>query len=118
TSHLLAPPIVTGTYTPNATHSNSTPTFTLASTNRNTTTTVTCSPASVPDNQPSTCTVTVADSSGAAAITPTGTVSFTTNSTGTFGATTCILSVGSCSVSFTSTVVGHSLFIGTYAGYC
>src|SRR5207247_9781759 len=110
--------LITGTYSPDAAHSGSSGTFNLASTKRNTTTTVSCSPASVPDNQPSTCTVTVADSSGAGAITPTGTVSFTTNSTGTFGATTCILSVGSCSVSFTSTVVGHSLFIGTYAGYC
>src|SRR5207249_3880307 len=91
-------------------------TFNLASTKRNTTTTVSCSPASVPDNQPSTCTVTVADSSGAGAITPTGTVSFTTNSTGTFSATTCTLSTGTCSVTYTPTVVGHALITGTYAG--
>ncbi len=108
--------LITGTYSPDAAHSGSSGTFNLASTKRNTTTTVSCSPASVPDNQPSTCTVTVADSSGAGAITPTGTVSFATNSTGTFSATTCTLSSGSCSVTYTPTVVGHALITGTYAG--
>src|SRR5947199_9007385 len=76
--------LITGTYGGDSTHNGSSGTFTLASTIRATSTTVSCTPASVLDNTPSTCTVTVADASGTGAITPTGSVSFTTNSTGTF----------------------------------
>src|SRR5436309_11526495 len=54
--------LITGTYAGDSVHTGSSGTFTLASTKRATTTTVTCSPASVLDNTPSTCTVTVADS--------------------------------------------------------
>src|SRR2546429_7769544 len=60
--------LITGTYPGDSVHTGSSGTFTLASTKRATTTTVTCSPASVLDNTPSTCTVTVADSSGAGEI--------------------------------------------------
>src|SRR5207249_4181663 len=108
--------LITGTYAGDSVHTGSSGTFTLASTIRATTTSVTCSPASVLDNTPSTCTVTVTDSSGAGGVTPTGTVSFTTNSTGSFSATSCTLSASSCSVTYTPTVVGHALITGTYAG--
>src|SRR5206468_5732154 len=93
-------------YPGDSVHTGSNGSFTLASTKRATTTTVTCSPSSVLDNTASTCTVTVADSSGAGAVTPTGSVSFTTNSTGSFSATTCTLAAGTCSVTYTLTVVG------------
>src|SRR5207249_2031914 len=76
--------LITGTYGGDTVHSGSSGTFTLASTIRASSTTVACSPASVLDNVASTCTATVADASGTGAITPTGTVTFTTNSTGTF----------------------------------
>src|SRR5207248_9548558 len=71
---------------------------------------------SVNTGSATTCTVTVADSSGAGAVTPTGSVSFTSNSTGSFSATSCTLAAGTCSVTYTPTVVGHALITGTYAG--
>src|SRR5947199_6874769 len=86
--------LITGTYGGDSVHTGSSGTFTIASTKRATTTTVACNPTSVPENSPSTCTATVADSSGSGAVTPTGTVTFTTNSTGTFSSTTCTLSAG------------------------
>src|SRR5206468_1132542 len=108
--------LITGTYGGDSVHSGSNGSFTLASTKRATTTTVACSPASVLDNVASTCTATVADASGTGAITPTGTVTFTTNSTGTFSSTTCTLAAGACSVTYTPTVVGHALITGAYGG--
>src|SRR5207249_8099835 len=60
--------LITGTYPGDSVHTGSSGTFTLASTKRATTTTVNCSTASILDNTPSTCTVTVADSSGAGAV--------------------------------------------------
>src|SRR5207249_1149299 len=96
--------LITGTYTGDSVHTGSSGTFNLASTIRASSTSVACSPASVLDNTPSTCTVTVADASGTGAVTPTGSVSFTSNSTGTFSATTCTLASGTCSVTYTPTV--------------
>src|SRR5438093_8512447 len=108
--------LLTATYGSDTSHTGSSGTFTLAVSPRTTTTTVACSPSSVPDNTASSCTATVADSSGTGGIVPTGTVTFTTNSTGTFTSTTCSLTAGSCSVSYTPTVVGHALITGTYGG--
>src|SRR5947199_10232593 len=62
------------------------------------------------------CIATAPRSSGLGAVTPTGTITFTTNWTGTFSSTTCTLSAGSCSVTYTPTVVGHALITGTYGG--
>src|SRR5207249_5533650 len=87
-----------------------------ASTIRTSATSVACSPSSVAENTASSCTATVTDASGAGGTTPTGTVTFTTNSTGTFSATTCTLSAGACSVTYTPTVVGHALITGAYGG--
>src|SRR5438093_508315 len=108
--------LLTATYGSDTSHTGSSGTFTLAVSPRTTTTTVACSPSSVPDNTASSCTATVADSSGTGGIVPTGTVTFTTNSTGTFTSTTCTLSAGTCSVSYSPTVVGHALITGTYGG--
>src|SRR5207249_10125225 len=96
--------LITGTYAGESVHTGSSGTFTLASTLRASSTSVTCSPASVLDNTPSTCTVTVSDASGAGGITTTGSVSFTSNSTGTFSATSCTLASGTCSLNYTLTV--------------
>src|SRR5947199_2154992 len=75
--------LITGTYGGDSVHIGSSGTFTLASTIRSTATTVVCSPASVSTGSPTTCTATVADSSGSGAVIPPGTITFTTNSTGT-----------------------------------
>src|SRR5205814_262453 len=111
--------LITGTYPGDSVHTGSSGTFTLASTIRSTSTSVTCAPASVNTGSATTCTVTVSDSSGTGAVTPTGTVGFTTNSTGTFSATSCTLSgstaSATCSVTYTPTVVGHALITSTYS---
>src|SRR5207247_8979074 len=85
-------------------------------------TTVTCSPGSVTVNTPTSCTTRVMDPSLSPSI-PTGTVSFTTNSTGSFGpSAACTLVAGqgpnmaTCSVSYTPTVPGHHLITAAYGG--
>ncbi|OLB45857.1 hypothetical protein AUI07_06435, partial [archaeon 13_2_20CM_2_53_6] len=84
---------------------------------------VSCVPNTLTISSPTTCTATVTDTSLSGAMTPTGTVGFTTNSTGTFTptSTTCTLAAGttaataSCSVSYTPTVAGHHLITGSYS---
>jgi hypothetical protein len=58
-------------------------------------TTVSCSPISVAIGSPSTCTVTVTGEN------PTGSVSWQSSGSGTFSSSTCTLSSGSCSVTYT-----------------
>ena len=80
-------------------------------------TVVSCSSSSVVVNQPSTCTATVSDTSTIFPITPTGTVTFAeTGPAGSFSSTTCTLSSGICSVTFTPTATGNALVTGTYGG--
>src|SRR5207247_4365607 len=100
--------LITGTYAGDNVHTGSSGTFTLASTIRASATNVTCAPASVPENTASTCTVTVSDASGAGAVTPTGSVSFTTNSTGRSSAPSCPLAAGTCSDTYTPHVIDQS----------
>lgn len=84
-------------------------------------TNIVCMPGSVVINTPSTCTARVIDTSTSPTV-PTGTVSFITNSTGTFSSTTCTLATGmaptmaTCSVTYTPTVAGHHLITGSYSG--
>src|SRR5438046_811540 len=116
--------LITGNYVGDSTHTSSSGTFLLAVTPappHTTTTAVSCSPSSVPDNSATTCTATVTDTN-ASPTTPTGSVSFTTNSTGTFTpSASCTLAAGAtpgtatCSVTYTPTVVGHHLITGNYA---
>src|SRR5436309_2983144 len=82
-----------------------------------------CVPASVTVNSGSVCTATFTDTSATGATTPTGSVSFASDGTGTFSlpGTSCSLSAGaagtaSCAVTYTPTVVGtgtHSI-TGTF----
>ena len=86
-----------------------------------TATKVSCSPDSVLQTKPTTCSVTVTDNA-ASPVTPTGTVTFTTNSTGTFTPSSgiCTLSPGiavdnaTCSVTYTPTVHALHLITGIY----
>src|SRR5205807_407409 len=118
--------LITGSYSSDATHSTSQGTFNLAATPaalHSTSTTVTCSPASLNVNIQTSCMVTVSDTSSSPT-TPSGPVSFTTNSTGAFSPTaaTCNLAAGttagtaSCSVGYTPTVAGHHLVTASYPG--
>src|SRR5207249_1338026 len=119
--------LITGTYQGDSTHAVSQGTFLLAATPapHSTGTSLQCSPGSVQVSTSSACTVTATDTSGTPT-TPTGTVSFTTNSTGTFNPTSasCTLAAATtagtatCQVSYTpgATAVGHHLITGNYAG--
>src|SRR5213596_1677934 len=116
--------LITGNYPGDSTHTSSSGSFNLASTQRTTTTTVACTPAPVTTGSSTSCTATVSDSTATGTvITPTGTVSFTTNSTGTFSpATSCTLAASatagtaSCSVTYTPGITGHHLITGSYPG--
>ena len=82
-----------------------------------------CQPSTVGVGQPTACTVTVTDE-GVGESTPTGTVSFSTDSSGSFGATaTCALSAtgtgaSSCHVAYTASAAGSGRHVLTasYAG--
>src|SRR3989441_716915 len=121
--------LITGSYTGDSTHSGSTGSFKLAATStapptlHSTKTVVTCSPGSVPVGTSTSCTARVVDNSTSPTV-PTGTVAFTTNSTGTFNSPSaaCTLVAGSapnmatCSVSYTPTVTGKHMISGSYGG--
>src|SRR2546428_11249901 len=83
---------------------------------------VNCNPNPVTTNSSTNCTVTLNDADVGAVITPTGSVSFASNSTGTFNLLTCSLTatattgVASCSVSYTPSIAGHHKITGSYAG--
>jgi probable HAF family extracellular repeat protein len=89
---------------------------------RPTSTTVICSPQSVVAGQSTTCTATVSDAGGGAPTTPTGTVSFGSDSLGNFVGGTCALSgsngTASCQVSYIPTAVasGQHELAALYAG--
>src|SRR6266571_4241881 len=69
---------------------------------RATSTNISC-PASANLADPAICTASVQDTSLGTAATPTGTVTWTHSDTGSFNATTCSLSSGGCSVTYTPT---------------
>src|SRR5207244_10832792 len=81
--------LITGNYAGDSTHLASSGPFNLAATAapppppHPTSTTIQCSPAPVPVSTPTSCTATVTDTSATGATTPSGSVSFTTKSTGT-----------------------------------
>jgi len=87
-----------------------------------TTSAVICSPNPATMDASTSCTATVTDTS-ASPTTPSGTVSFGTNSTGTFTSImSCTLAAGtttgtaSCTVTYTPTVTGHHLITSSYGG--
>jgi hypothetical protein len=76
-----------------------------------TTTSVSCSPTTIAVGSSTTCTATVTGSS------PTGTVSFSSSSSGgAFNPTSCTLSSGSCSVSYSDSIAGSPTITATYSG--
>ncbi|MDA4137413.1 MAG: hypothetical protein OK449_10505, partial [Thaumarchaeota archaeon] len=74
------------------------------------TTSVSCTPSPVTVTTASTCTATVAAAS------PTGTITWKTNGTGTFSPPSCALSSSSCSVSYTPSVPSSVLITANYGG--
>jgi hypothetical protein len=85
-------------------------------------TSVSCQPGTVGVGQQTTCTATITDL-GIGAATPTGTVGFGTDSSGTFGSAGCTLSstvagTSSCHVAYTPTAAdsGTHMITATYSG--
>ncbi|MDR5682727.1 MAG: PxKF domain-containing protein [Armatimonadota bacterium] len=111
---------ITATYAGDANHSGSSGNFSLTVAQRETSTAVACVPAAVFVNGNTTCTATVTDTSAGTAITPTGTVTFTSSLPGAFTGNPCTLSgsgnSASCQVSFNATAVGSHQINGTYSG--
>src|SRR5437762_730993 len=86
-------------------HATSTGSFDEAVGRRVTATSVRCTPVSVAETCATACTATVTNGSGANI--PTGTVSWTSDGTGTFSAASCTLdATGKCTVNYTPTAVG------------
>jgi hypothetical protein len=87
-----------------------------------TTTTVNCTPDPVAINHGTTCTATVTDTALSGATAPTGTVTFSTDSSGGFTpANTCTLgsptsNSSSCSVTYTPTSESTHIISGSYSG--
>jgi hypothetical protein len=98
---------ITGSYAGDTTHAASSGQATITVTLRTTTTALAC-----PQQRSALvkCTATVSDTSPGTAITPTGTVSFTTNSFGIFSATKCTLSGSGATASC-------AVYYGTLAGF-
>src|SRR5207244_2206344 len=108
---------ITGSYGGDAKHATSTGSFDEAVGRRATATSVSCTPPSVAVDSATACTATVTNGSGANI--PTGTVSWTSDGTGTFSAASCTLdATGKCTVNYTPTAVGtgtHKI-TGSYGG--
>src|SRR5438477_6707246 len=110
---------INSTYNGDVTHSGSFDTTSIIGTLKiPTTTTITCS-SPVVIRQPSDCIASVNDNSGATATAPTGTVTFTTNSS--LPQLSCALAAGAgatsnCSVQFTPSAKGIVTVSGNYGG--
>ncbi len=88
----------------------------IASGIRASSTAVSCSPSTVAVSVITTCTVTVADTSGTPT-TPTGWVTFNeTGAPGSLNPSSCTLANASCSVTFTPSSPGNATITGVYSG--
>ena len=108
---------VTANYAGDTNHAASSGTTTVTASARGSWSDVQCSPPRMLVGSPSTCQATVTDTSWGTASTPSGKVAFSSSgSAGTFSATSCTLSNGSCSVTFTPTAAGTATITATYTG--
>jgi hypothetical protein len=115
TATALGPRTITARYFGDTAHTTSNGSTSVTVITRSTTTSVSCSPNQVTLNVATTCTATVTDSAGAGATTPTGTVSFSGSGLFLLGSS-CTLSGGRCSVTYTPTLLGTSTVTGSYGG--
>src|SRR5437867_83462 len=113
---------VSASYGGDSSHGTSTGVTTVTVNPRATSTVITCSPNPVASSAAADCAATVTDTDVGIASTPSGSVGFVSNSTGTFSATSCTLvststaGVAKCSVSYTPSANGHHGITGTYGG--
>jgi hypothetical protein len=112
---VIAPHTIAASYGGDTVHAASSGSNPVTAIIRSTSTSVSCSPNNV--ILTTTCTATVADTAGAGASTPTGTVSFSTDS-GVFvsGASCTLDGTGRCSVTYTPTTLGPHTLTGSYGG--
>src|SRR6266568_3109214 len=114
--------LITGTYNGDSTHNGSISAAASVTVNPRTTSTAVVCTSPVVVNQASNCTATIADSSsGGGRVTPTGNVSFVSDSSGTFSTTSCTIAavstgVAGCNVSYTPGVTGNHRITGSYGG--
>ena len=97
---------LTATYGGDSTHSPSATTANVTAAKRSDTTGVVCAPVPTDVGVATSCTATVADASTGTAITPGGTITWT-SAAGTFSPPTCGLSAGGCSTAYTPSA-GHA----------
>ena len=107
---------LTASYGGDSAHSASSTTTAVTASKRTDTTGVACAPATIIGVATS-CTATVTDASSGTAITPNGTMTWT-SAAGTFSPTTCGLSAGVCSTAFTPSAghVGSETVNAAYGG--
>jgi len=118
-------PTTLGTYTVKVTVTDSSSTsgsttFAWTVDKRSTNTSLACSPQLLGAGRTTTCTVEVSDSDQGTAITPTGTVSFGTDGSGSFSPSGCTLtksgSLGECKVTYKPSATGAQTLTATYGG--
>ena len=105
-------------YPKDSTHDASNSTiFSITSNPRTSSTSLSCT-SPVVIGQPSNCTATITDTSNIGMqIPPTSTVTFeSTGATGSFNATSCTISAGSCGVTFTPSTSGTTSITAVYSG--
>src|SRR5439155_3923944 len=113
---------VSANYGGDSSHNVSSGGATVTVNKRATSTTVSCFPNPVTNNTSTNCTARVSDIDVSTAITPSGLVSFVSNSTGIFTTSSCTLAatatggVANCSVSYTPKLTGHHGITATFAG--
>lgn len=103
--------LITGDYEGDTEHAADEGSFSVTVAGRPTSTGISCAPTSVLVNEGSSCTVTVNDTGGAGASTPTGTVDLSSDGAGGFSPDPCTLSAvdadtASCTTTYTPTAFG------------
>ena len=108
---------LTASYGGDLTHAASSTTATETAVGRVDTTQLLCAPVPTMVGVATSCTATVTDTSAGTAITPSGTMTWTSTA-GTFSPTTCGLSAGACSTAFTPSAghVGNETVSAAYGG--
>jgi hypothetical protein len=91
---------LTATYAGDSGHRGSSASIALQVLKRPSSINVNCSPEGVPVNAQTTCTAMVSDTGGGTTLVPSGAIDFAATSSGSFSASGCALSGGSCSVDF------------------
>src|SRR6266581_3056311 len=113
--------VITGVYDGDTAHNTSTSAGASVTVNPRTSSIALVCTSPVVVNQASNCTATITDSASGGSVTPTGSVSFISDSPGSFSATRCAVAavstgVAGCSVSYTPGVTGDHLITGSYGG--